>query len=353
MATDRRIHKWQARSERLARATTIASLKPAACESRARYAARTAETVNADAMLCSRTAIYCARTGTLLGSFNEMIPATLAQLPTSTAVENENIFYSQKLYHPAWINLSPEILASLQLMFPAQYCVYAAHELQHDDGATNGETRNKILNWLAQASGAHVTELAELLRRVLALIGHYRNLRAHPAANNNTPAGLETVAAARRTSIHCPQIADYAGQPITDYIAALREYFTAIVKRTQAEYHVQSIYRQRQVTLNDVKRISLTLGRQQFKLARDRTANIDNAAFFDVAEIFADTTDLEMAITAKQIEARKDIKYSGNVYKVTNDDLPQSAPSSTTEQPTIDVTAAEPNAPALKIRLFK
>lgn len=364
MATDTRKHKWQARSERLARATTITSLKAEACETRARYAQRAQDAIQADALLAYRTSIFCARTGTLLGSFNEFIPATLAQLPIATAVENELLFSAQRFYHPAWLNLSPEILAKLQLLFPREYCVYAAHELQHDNGATNGEDRNRILAWLGHAPLDGVTELAELLRRVLAMVGHYRDLKSRPEANNATPAGAEMALPARRANINCPQIADFREQSVYAYIAALREFFAAVVKRTQAEFHVQSIYRQRQVTLQDVRRIGVTLGRQQFRLAREQTPNADNAAFFDVAEIFSDTSELTMTISAKHAESRKGMRYTGAAHKAPDtiddsaatldvDALAQTATSAINTAPAVTPASSNPNGSPLKIQLFR
>jgi len=306
--------KWQARAAKLASATTIASLKSTACEQRARYAETVAATVAADAMLAPRISIFCSRTGTILGSFNEFVTASLNQLPVDNASAAAQMFNSHRFYHPAWLDTSPTSLAQLQRMFPNEFVVYAAHELQHDDNQTSGCQRANILNWLLCNQLQDVVEAAELLRRVLAIIGQYRTLRAAPTANVGNPIGLEHANARRKAPIICPTIADYTDGPATLYIAALKEYFTLAVKRLQAEFHVQSVYRQKQVTMSDIRRISMTVGRQQFKLARDKTINFDNAAFSDIAEIFADSSELDITITSKQMEKHKPAKYSGNVY---------------------------------------
>lgn len=379
MATNQNsTHKWQARAAKLASATTIASLKPAACEQRARFAQSTMNAVAADAMLAPRITIYCSRTGTMLGSFNEFVTAALNQLPADNASAAAEMFNAHRFYHPAWLDTSPASLAQLQRMFPNEYVVYAAHELQHDDNQTSGDQRANILTWLLSNELPHVVEAAELLRRVLAIIGQYRTLRALPTANTGNAIGLESANWRRKAPIVCPTIADYTMGCVTDYILALREYFTLAVKRLQAEFHVQSVYRQKQVTMSDIRRISMTVGRQQFKLARDKTINFDNAAFSDIAEIFADSSELDITITSKQMEKHKPAKYSGNVYSsldaITADvpdtiDAPETLPpemqaematefANAFDVEPVTLAPLEPIAPAstvggLKIKLFR
>lgn len=340
--------KWQARAAKLAKATTIASLKPGACEQRARYAASIAATIEAETILHAQQTIFCSRTGIMLGSFNAYVTATVNQLPQAIADGNQSLFNQQKFYHPAWLNLTPEILAQLQHMFPAAFIVYAAHELQHDDGQTTAEQRAGILDWLLTQSPELLVETAELLRRILAIVGAYRSARTAPASNCGNPIGLEKANAIRRAAISPPTIGDAsaARNTLASYVLALRDYFAAAVKRLQAEHHVQSVYRQKQVTLSDVRRISATVGRQQFKLARDKTINHDNAAFSDVAEIFADSTDLEISITSKQMAAYKIPKFSGNVHGT------ETGPAAPIESAATPAPASSA-APVLKIKLFR
>jgi hypothetical protein len=300
----------------------------------------------------------------------------LAQMPVETYTETAELFHARRQYHPAFINLSPERLAKLQALFPIEYCVYAAHELQHDSDATNGEARNAILRWLGGQSLAHVCETAELLRRVLAIIGHYHAQRTDTAARNATPAGIDADIAAMRTqSADMPIIGEFAAnnRHLVDYINALKAYFSAVVRKSQAEHHVQSIFRARQVSFHDVRRMSITLGRTQFRAARENTRNIDNAAFLDVAELFENDSELTMAINAKHAEAAKPQRYAGTAVKIENaitfdPPLPIPADIAADIQATLDATmplaqpltqppiaAPAPTAgtPTLKIRLFK
>jgi hypothetical protein len=368
MATDnRQMTKWQSRQEKLLRATTINSLKPEACMVRARYAAAARDAAYGETLINNQeAALYCARTGSYLATVNNFIFAELAQLPADITGEMADNFARRKLYHPAWVNLSPEILTQLQRLFPCEFVIYAAHELQHDNDTTNGEARHDILELVNLCRLELVCETAELLRRILALIGNYQNLRQSPLANRNA-AGIDPeIAAARTTSATIPAIADYFGietqtadlnSAMLTYIQDLKSYFAAAVKRSQAEYHVQSAFRARQVTLQDIKRVTVSLGRQQFKLAREKTPNIDNATFYDIAELFADESDLTMAITAKQMENTEVRRYSGSVHHTSNSQAGATPP--TTEQTSNDIPADAtasnlPPAPfALKIRLFK
>lgn len=374
MATDnRQMTKWQARQEKFLRATTINSLKPEACMVRARYAAAARDAAYGETLINNQqTALYCARTGAYLATVNNFIFAELNQLPADITGEMADNFARRKLYHPAWVNLSPEILTQLQRLFPCEFVIYAAHELQHDNDTTNGQARNQALTLLNLCPLETVCETAELLRRILALIGNYQNLRQSPLANRNAAGIAPEIQAARITSATIPAIADYLtvenksnlAAAIHAYIQDLKTYFAAAVKRSQAEYHVQSAYRARQVTLQDIKRVTVSLGRQQFKLAREKTPNIDNATFYDIAELFADESDLTMAITARQMENTEIRRYSGSVHHTSNQTSQAGATPPTTEQTanandTNDTPADAPanNLPAapfaLKIRLFK
>lgn len=376
--TQRNSHKWQARrAALLSQQSPIKTLSAEACETRARYAAAVSETAYCESALITNDAamltLHCARTGAKLGKVDPFIFGQLAQMPEETQDEAYAMFHARRMYHPAWVNLTPAILAKLQTLFPEQFVVYAAHELQHDDDATDGAARGAILDWLFTEKDSRVCEAAELLRRVLAMVGHYRAQRQHVAANVTTPAGIDdAIATARDTAGTLPIIADFTTRTIADYIDALKAYFSAVVRRSQAETHVQSAYRQHQITFHDVRRINITLGRQQFKQARERTANIDNATFYDVAEIFADESDLTMAITAKQVESRKGMRYTGNVHRPADSTIDIAAATingehsdelqsivaeimaeENGEPQTVHATQTPAAAPVLKIRLFK
>lgn len=239
----------------------------------------------------NRPVIYCRKSGAPIF----VMPRDIVHALNDYCSDRDFAAYSNNFIHPAWMNTSPDRLRRLQLEMPHEFCVYAFCLLTRSKADANA--RGAMRSTLASAWRlADVIELAELLRRALAMFGR------HEVAANSIAFNL-------------------AESPAADCIAELRAWITAWIKVMQRKFHQYDSDRQRVVTLTDVKNFTLDLGVSAFRMARGNDES-GMLMLADMAEIFGSDISSEfraaVSYTAPEKPAPK-TKYSGTAAPVNFD----------------------------------
>lgn len=275
-----------------ARQTVAANAMPAAAfldasriddRERLYHTRKVSQSLSVDNETLKHPVIYCRKSGAPIF----IMPSDIELALNDYCNERDFAAYSNNFIHPAWLNTSPERLRRLQLDMPHEFCVYAFCLLTRSKADANA--RGHMCSTLRLAwKLANVIELAELLRRALAMFGR------HEVAADSIAFNLAT-------------------SPASDCLLELREWITAWIKVMQRKFHQYDSDRQRVVTLTDVKNFTLDLGVSAFRLARGNDES-GMLMLADMAEIFGSDIGAEfraaVSYTAPEKPAAK-TKYSG------------------------------------------
>ena len=236
--------------------------------------------------------IYCNKTGLFVFS----LPIeTLAQLHDNPHAERTLDAWCDNFCHPAWLNTAPESLQHLQLTAPAAYSVYCYFTMRRV--AKNALARHDLLAHIESTYTAEqIIELAELLRRALALFG-------------NLPKTAEL------------DLQFFTREP-AESLAILREAIAEWIVAIQRAHHSQEADRYRTVTLGDARMISLDTGSLLFQSARVANTPDDLALLADISEIFETTPNrgLRAQVSFKKTKVSAELRYLGGLFNISFDD---------------------------------
>jgi len=324
--------KWLAKQQ--ANTTFAHRLSPAKLERRAEMAQyqQTAVDTIAFAMAVGEPVpVYCIKSGALI----MQIPAPLLALNEHIGADIRTSGWLDRHVHPAWFNTSPEQLRELQRTVPAQYAVYCLGELYD----WNHSTRAVLKDEKAKAQfdkwvDAHTAEVSAAAGIEFNGFGRARAQAVMPAAQRHEVliaiesapltaqcdlAELLRVALAlagrlpSRFSI-LPDFAILFRDGVTDFANAIYAYLSEAIKTAIIRRAVECEHKARVITRADIENISLSVGRPQFREARMGKAS-DDTLFLDLADIFANDAQLELAMSrAARRPAKPEPRLSGKVY---------------------------------------